>query len=100
MKISSLFGRKEGAAAESPELKVIFHHGDDGFVVAECPQLPGCMSQGKTKQEAIENIRDAISSVLVVRLGQFIGNPRAINGDAQDDGEEMFRVKEPELVSV
>ncbi len=34
-----------------------------GFVV-DCPSLPGCMSQGKTKQEALENIKDAISGYL------------------------------------
>ena len=31
----------------------------DGYVV-ECPTLPGCISQGKTKEEALENIKDAI----------------------------------------
>lgn len=36
-----------------------------GFVV-DCPTLPGCMSQGKTKQEALENIKDAISGYLAV----------------------------------
>ena len=34
-----------------------------GFVV-DCPSLPGCMSQGKTKKEALENIKDAISGYL------------------------------------
>jgi predicted RNase H-like HicB family nuclease len=32
--------------------------------MAECPSLPGCVSQGKTRQEAIDNIRDAISGYL------------------------------------
>ena len=36
-----------------------------GFV-ADCPTLPGCMSQGKTKAEALENIKDAISGYLEV----------------------------------
>ncbi len=36
-----------------------------GFVV-DCPTLPGCMSQGKTKEEALENIKDAISGYLHV----------------------------------
>lgn len=36
-----------------------------GFV-ADCPTLPGCMSQGKTKEEALENIKDAISGYLAV----------------------------------
>lgn len=40
--------------------QVIIYPGEDGYWVAECPSLPGCISQGKTKEEAIENIREAI----------------------------------------
>jgi predicted RNase H-like HicB family nuclease len=34
---------------------------EDGVFVAQCPTLPGCVSQGKTRQEAVENIKDAIA---------------------------------------
>ena len=40
---------------------------EDGIWIAECPSIPGCVSQGKTKQEAIENIKDAIALCLEVR---------------------------------
>ena len=40
--------------------QVILYPGEDGYVVAECPSLPGCLSQGRTREEAIENIREAI----------------------------------------
>lgn len=40
--------------------EVVIYPGQDGYWVAECPSLPGCISQGKTKAEAIENIREAI----------------------------------------
>jgi len=33
---------------------------EDGFIIASCPALPGCHSQGKTRQEAIANIEEAI----------------------------------------
>ncbi len=33
---------------------------EDGFIVAECPALPGCVSQGKTREEALANIEEAI----------------------------------------
>jgi len=33
---------------------------EDGFIVASCPALPGCHSQGKTREEAIANIEEAI----------------------------------------
>ena len=40
--------------------QVIIFRGEDGYWVAECPSLPGCLSQGKTKEEAVANIREAI----------------------------------------
>ncbi|MBX3334849.1 MAG: type II toxin-antitoxin system HicB family antitoxin [Nitrospira sp.] len=40
--------------------QVIIFRGEDGYWVAECPSLPGCLSQGKTKEEAVTNIREAI----------------------------------------
>jgi len=45
--------------------KVELIHSDEGYAV-DCPELPGCHSQGETKEEAIENIRDAISEYLLV----------------------------------
>lgn len=43
---------------------MIFHvrleHAEDGWIVAECPALPGCVSQGADEKEALENIREAI----------------------------------------
>jgi len=38
----------------------VLYRGEDGFWVAEVPSLPGCVSQGKTKLEAIANIREAV----------------------------------------
>ena len=40
--------------------QVIIYPGEDGYWVAECPSLPGCISQGKTKEEAVANIKEAI----------------------------------------
>jgi predicted RNase H-like HicB family nuclease len=40
---------------------------EDGVFIAECPSIPGCVSQGKTEQEAETNIRDAIKECLEVR---------------------------------
>ncbi len=40
--------------------QVILYPGEGGFWVAECPSLPGCISQGKTKEDAIQNIKEAI----------------------------------------
>ncbi|TAH49384.1 MAG: type II toxin-antitoxin system HicB family antitoxin [Chloroflexota bacterium] len=45
---------------------VVIRPGEDGYFVAECPVLPGCMSQGKTEKEALANIREAIELWLEV----------------------------------
>ena len=37
---------------------------EDGIFVAECPSLPGCISQGKNRKEVLENIQDAIRGYL------------------------------------
>ena len=43
---------------------VVIYPGDDGYWVAECPSLPGCISQGQTKEEAVINIREAIQAYI------------------------------------
>jgi len=40
---------------------------EDGIWVAECPSIPGCVSQGKSKKEAVENVKEAIRLCLEVR---------------------------------
>jgi predicted RNase H-like HicB family nuclease len=40
--------------------QAIIYRGEDGYWVAECPSLPGCISQGRTREEAVLNIREAI----------------------------------------
>jgi predicted RNase H-like HicB family nuclease len=45
--------------------QVIIYPVEDGYFVAECPSLPGCVSQGKTKEAAIENIREAIGGCIL-----------------------------------
>ncbi len=39
---------------------VVLEKGEDGYIVAHCPALPGCWSQGKSRAEALRNIREAI----------------------------------------
>jgi len=46
--------------------QVIIYPGEDGYFVVECPSLPGCISQGATRELAIENIREAIQLYLQV----------------------------------
>jgi len=44
--------------------QVIVYSGEDGYFVAECPSLPGCISQGETREEAIANIKEAIAGYI------------------------------------
>ena len=44
--------------------QIILYPGEDGYWVAECPSLPGCISQGKTKDEAIQNVKEAIQEYI------------------------------------
>jgi len=46
--------------------QVMIYPGEDGYWVAECPSLPGCVSQGETKEQAIANIREAIEGYILV----------------------------------
>lgn len=45
--------------------QVIIYPGEDGFWVAECPSLPGCVSQGENREAAITNIREAIAGYVL-----------------------------------
>lgn len=42
------------------KIKVIVEEGENGYFVAHCPSLKSCWSQGKTEEEALKNIREAI----------------------------------------
>jgi predicted RNase H-like HicB family nuclease len=64
--------------------RVILYPGEDGYVVAEVPSLPGCVSQGKTRDEALANIQEAIA--LHLEVLQERGEP------VPDDQVEMVEV--------
>lgn len=66
--------------------QVLIFPGEDGFWVAECPSLPGCISQGASKEEAISNVREAIE-----------GYVAALEDDGLPVPEERF---DAELVEV
>jgi predicted RNase H-like HicB family nuclease len=44
--------------------QVVIAPGEDGYWLAECPSLPGCVSQGRTREEAIANIKEAIEGYI------------------------------------
>lgn len=59
--------------------QVVIYKGEDGYWVAECPSLPGCVSQGKSKENALVNIKEAIE-----------GYVKALEEDGLPIPEERF----------
>ena len=66
--------------------KVILYPGEDGYWVVECPSLPGCISQGKTKAEARANIREAIEGYEAT-LKEIESNPEFVKMMARADAD-------------
>ena len=52
------------------KLIVTLERDETGMSVAQCPAIPGCISQGKTEEEALANIREAITACVQTRLAQ------------------------------
>jgi len=48
------------------QLKIIVHEAEEGGFWAEVPAIPGCASQGETKEQLMENVREAIAGCLAV----------------------------------
>jgi predicted RNase H-like HicB family nuclease len=65
--------------------QVIIYPGEDGYWVVECPSLPGCISQGKTREEAIENIKEAIRGYVAALEGGM--KPQAFATEARTSGK-------------
>jgi predicted RNase H-like HicB family nuclease len=65
-------------SGSSREKKMIFHvvleKAEDGWIVAEVPALPGCVSQGKNDKEALENIKEAITAWLWAEDQKAVAN--------------------------
>lgn len=61
--------------------QVVIYPGEDGWWVAECPSLPGCISQGRTREEALKNIKEAVE-----------GYVKALEEDGLPVPQETFSV--------
>ena len=53
---------------------VLLESSEDGWIVAECPALPGCFSQGRDEKEALENIKEAITGWLWAEDQKAVSN--------------------------
>jgi len=57
------------------KMLVVLKPGEDGYIIAECPTMPGCISQGKTEEEALKNIKEAIELYLEVAKEYNLDEP-------------------------
>jgi predicted RNase H-like HicB family nuclease len=71
-------GSREGVV--KMKFTVTMDRDEDGVWVAECPSIPGCVSQGKTRDEALENIEEAIKLCLEVRAERGLPPTIGISG--------------------
>ena len=56
--------------------QVMLYKGEDGYWIAECPSLPGCVTQGKSKEEAIANAKEAIRGYVAALKDDGIPVPK------------------------
>ena len=61
---------RKGCSIHVMRFLVTLERDEDGVWVAECPSVPGCVSQGSTRNEALANVKEAISLCLEVRAEQ------------------------------
>lgn len=63
--------------SESVHVTIVYEDGEDGWIVASVPEVPGANSQGRTRAEARENVIDALRGILELRFG---GHPDISGG--------------------
>lgn len=56
--------------SESLRLQIVYEEVEDGWIGVRIPQVPGAISQGKTREEARENVIDALREILAYRFGE------------------------------
>ena len=77
-------------------LRVGIHKGEDGFWVAECFSIPGCMSQGRTVNQALKNVQGAIQDCLTAMIEDMTaGARRQEKRRRRSPSEKLFSVVAP-----
>lgn len=71
--------------SESLHMTIVFEAGDDDWIVASIPQVPGAHSQGGSREEARTNVIDALRGILELRLG----GPAEIAASADSEPLEL-----------
>jgi len=73
--------RRYGVAVTEPlRLTIVYEQGEDGWIVASVPEVPGALSQGATREEARSNVVDALRGILELRFGD---HPEVDSADSE-----------------
>ncbi|HLQ04945.1 MAG TPA: type II toxin-antitoxin system HicB family antitoxin [Verrucomicrobiae bacterium] len=67
--------------SESLRVTIVFEQGDDGWIVASIPEVPGATSQGLTREEARANVIDALRGILELRFGEHAAATTAVDSE-------------------
>ena len=67
--------------SESLQVTIVYEEGEDGWIVASIPEVPGANSQGRSREEARANVIDALRGVLELRFGEHA--PVAADSDSE-----------------
>lgn len=70
--------------SESLRMTIVYEHGEDGWVVASIPEVPGANSQGRTRAEARANVIDALRGILELRFGEHPDVADALDSEPLD----------------
>ena len=71
--------------SESLRVTIVYEDGDDGWIVASIPEVPGANSQDRTREEARTNVIDALRGILELRFGEHAG----VAGSADSEPLEL-----------
>jgi len=80
--------------------RIVIEKDKSGYYVAEVPAMPGCLSQGRTRREALANIKEAMTAWRATRKAHFVAEMRHIRhnedlaGKGKDLGAVLKRAKE------
>jgi predicted RNase H-like HicB family nuclease len=67
--------------SESLHVTIVYEEGEDGWIVASIPEVPGAHSQGHTREEARANVIDALRGILELRFGEHAGVAEAADSE-------------------
>jgi predicted RNase H-like HicB family nuclease len=65
-------------------LTILYEEGEDGWIVVSIPEVPGVLSQGKTREEAREMVLDALAGMLELRAAEHKPQGKAVGSESLD----------------